>query len=64
MIRPTAPEWIERCWHGGMGIRATCAAVRRVCGQTVTFEQVHAAFVALSAQYAPIFLHQPERTAA
>lgn len=47
----TADERIFRCWRTGMGITDTRKAVRRVCGEDISFEQVRRAFVILSDKF-------------
>lgn len=45
-------EKLFRCWHGGLGIRATMLAITRTHGVLLTFEQVHQHFITLSQRFA------------
>lgn len=45
-------EKLYRCWLGGIGIRETMHAVKRITGAELTFEDVRLRFVELSWRFA------------
>ena len=45
-------EKLYRCWLGGIGIRETMLAIKRITGVDLTFEEVRLQFVELSWRFA------------